>query len=177
MRFRRIVVALAALVVVVPGIARGDEHRLVEEWRDPDFEQRLFQKVLIIGISDLAEERNLFEDKFLTHLRGEKVDGVPSHDIVPQLDWVEARAAIIAALEEKGVDGAITVRLVPLDDLKEEGWAEEWRRQAGPDVRVRDLIEQTLPIPEKRAKRYGIEVAMWDSTDWQVIWAARTDTY
>ncbi len=166
-----------ALAVVVPGTARGDEHRLVEEWRDPQFEQRLFRKVLIIAISDVAETRHLFEDKFLTHLRGKKVDGVPSNEIVPQLDRPQERAAIIAALEEEGVDGAITVRLVPLDEIKEEGWAKEWRGQAGPDIRVRDLIEQTLPLPEKRAKHYGVEVAMWDSTDWQMIWAARTDSY
>jgi hypothetical protein len=102
---------------------------------------------------------------------------VPSHELVPQLDKVEHRTAIVVALEDMGVDGAITIRLVPLDDRTEEDWDDEWRGQTESDTRIRGLIEKTLPVPEKQAKRYGVEVALWESGGWSMIWAARTDTY
>ena len=177
MRFKRIVVALAAVAFILPAIAIGEEHRLVEEWNDPEFEHRRFRKLLIIGIAGLTEERKLFEGRFLSHLRSRNIDGVMSHSIVPHLDQVEDRVAIMVALEEMGVDGAITVRLVPLQDITEAAWAEDWGRQTGSDIRIRGLIEQTLPVPEKPAKRYGVEVALWDADGWDMIWAARTDTY
>jgi hypothetical protein len=177
MRFKRIAVALAALTFILPAVAVGEEHRLVEEWNDPEFEQRRFRKLLIIGIAGLTEERKLFEDRFLSHLRSRNIDGLTSHSIVPHLDKVEDRVAIIVALEEEGIDGAITVRLVPLKDMTESAWAEDWDRQTGSDIRIRGLIEQTLPVPEKPAKHYGVEVALWDANGWDMIWAARTDTY
>ncbi len=177
MRFRMTLVVLATLAVVVPAGAAREDHRLVDEWADPDFETRRFEKIFIIGIADLTEARKHFEDKFVSHLRSRNIDGVTSYSLVPQLDKVEHRTAIIVALEDLGVDAAITVRLVPLDDRTEKEWDDAWRRRTESSPRIRGLIEETLPPPEKRAKRYGVEVALWESGDWSMVWAARSDTY
>ena len=173
----RIALALAVLALMISGVTGKEDHRLVKEWRDPGFEIRRFHKILIIGIADLTDERKHFENKFVTHLRGKSIDGVTSHSIVPHLDKVENRDAIIAALDERGVDAAITVRLVPLDEQTETEWADAWQYKLDSDMRIRELVEQTLPIPEKRAKRYGVEVALWDADGWDRIWSARSDTY
>ena len=177
MRFRMFLVVLATLAVALPAGASREDHRLVNEWADSDFEGGRFGKIFIICIAELTEARKKFEDKFVSHLRAKNIDGVPSHSLVPQLDRVEDRTAIVVALEDLGVDAAITVRLVPLDDRTEKEWDDEWRRQTESSIRIRGLIEETLPPPEKRAKRYGIEVALWESGDWSMIWAARSDTY
>ena len=113
----------------------------------------------------------------MSHLRSRNIDGVPSHGLVPQLDRVEDRTAIVVALEDLRVDAAITVRLIPLDDRTEEEWEDEWRRQTESKTRIRGLIEESLPPPKKRAKRYGVEVALWESGDWSMVWAARSDSY
>ena len=177
MRFRMPLVLLATLAVVVPADAAKEDHRLVSEWTEPDFGTPRFEKIFIIGIADLTEARKQFEDKFVSHLRSRNIDGVPSHSLVPQLDRVEDRTAIVVALEDLGVDAAITVRLVPLDDQTEKEWEDAWRRQTESAPRIRSLIEESLPPPEKKAKRYGVEVALWESGDWSMVWAARSDSY
>jgi hypothetical protein len=177
MRLKRIVVSFAALVMILAGIAGAEGHRLVDDWEDPSFKPQPFRKLLIIGITDLAEARKQFENKFVSHLRGRDIDGMTSYSIVPQLDRVEDRKAIVRALAEEGVSGAITVRLVPLEDRTEEEWGGDWRSWVGSRPRIQGLIEQTLPVPERTAKKYGVEVALWESSDWSLIWAARTDTY
>ena len=172
-----ILAALAIAVVALPATGDKEEHRLVDEWTHPDFESRRFEKLLIIGIADLTEERKQFENKFVSHLRGQNKDGMTSYSIVPRLDRVEDRFAILETLKAEGVDGAITVRLVPLDDRSEEEWAAGWSEWTGSAPRVRGLIEETLPVPEKKAKRYGVEVALWSSPEWGLVWAARSDSY
>jgi len=177
MRFDRTLLAVAALAVVMPAIPAADGHKLMETWLDSDYRQRRLEKIIIVGIAGLTEERKQFEDKFLTHLRGRNIDGLTSHSIVPHLDQVEDREALIRTLGEKGIAGAITVRLVRLDERTEEEWAEGWGRQTGSTIRIRDLVEQTLPVPGKAAKRYGVEVALWEADGWNMVWAARSDTY
>ncbi len=177
MRFRMPLVVLATLAVVVSAGAAREDHRLVSKWEKPDFGTPRFEKIFIIGIADLTEARKQFEDKFVSHLRSRNIDGVPSHSLVPQLDRVEDRTAIVVALEDLRVDAAITVRLIPLDDRTEEEWEDEWRRQTESKTRIRGLIEESLPPPKKRAKRYGVEVALWESGDWSMVWAARSDSY
>ena len=66
---------------------------------------------------------------------------------------------------------------MPLDEQTEAEWADAWQYKLDSDMRIRDLVEQTLPIPEKRAKRYGVEVALWDADGWDRIWSARSDAY
>ena len=75
------------------------------------------------------------------------------------------------------IEAAITVRLVRLDDQTEEEWAEAWGRQPGSGIRIRDLVEQPLPVPEEDAEHYGVEVALGEADQWNMVWAARSDTY
>jgi hypothetical protein len=177
MRIKKTVLMVAILAVVLPSIRAADDHKLVQTWVDPAYEGRRLHKVIVVCIAGLTLERKQFEDKFLTHLRGRNIDGITSHSIVPHLDEVEDREALIRALHAKGIEGAITVRLVRLDDQTEEEWAEAWGRQPGSGIRIRDLVEQTLPVPEEDAKHYGVEVALWEADQWNMVWAARSDTY
>ena len=178
MRFDRVLSAVAALVLLAIPLARAqDGHRLVQTWVNPAYEGHRLHKIIVAGIAGLTEERKRFEDQFLTLLRGRKIDGITSHSIVPHLDQVEDREALIRALNEKGIEAAITVRLVRLDGQTEAEWAEAWGRQPGSGIRIRDLVEKTLPEPEKKAKHYGVEVALWEADGWTMVWAARSDAY
>lgn len=116
MRFDRTLLAVAAVVAALPLIHAEDGDKLVETWLDSDYQQRQLERIIVVGIAGLTAERKQFEDKFLTHLRGRKIDGITSHSIVPHLDDVDDREALIRALHAKGIEGAITVRLVRLDE-------------------------------------------------------------
>jgi hypothetical protein len=177
MRIFKAFLVVALFAVVLPIIHAADDHKLVQTWVNPEYEGVRLTQVIVVGIAGLTVERKQFEDKFLTHLRGRNIDGITSHSIVPYLDDVEDREALIRALHQKGIEAAITVRLVRLDEQTEEEWAEAWGRQPGSGIRIRDLVEQTLPEPEEDAKHYGVEVALWEADQWSMVWAARSDTY
>jgi hypothetical protein len=158
-------------------VAVAGGHRLVERWKDTGRETRRFGKLLVVAITDDYEARRNFENKFVSQLRGIGVDGVTSHSLVEELDSVEHEQAMLRILEDLKIDGAITVRAVPLNDLSEVEWGTAWREEvrAGDDLRT--LIDETLPLMEQKAKRYGVEVALWDASSRARIWAARTDSY
>lgn len=177
MRIVRVFLVVAIFATVLSVVYSADDHKLVQTWVNSEYEGVRLTKVIVVGIAGLTVERKQFEDKFLTHLRGRNIDGITSHSIVPHLDEVEDREALIRALHQKGIEAAITVRLVRLDDQTEEEWAEAWGRQAGSGIRIRDLVEQTLPEPEEDAKQYGVEVALWEADQWNMVWAARSDVY
>ena len=177
MRFVKMFFMVTMFAFVLPAVQAVDEHKLVQTWVKPEYEGARFTRMIVVGIAGLTDERKQFEDKFLTHLRGRNIDGITSHSIVPHLDRVEDREALIRALHAEGIEAAITVRLVRLDQQTEQEWAEAWGRQPGSGIRIRDLVEQTLPEPEKDARHYGVEVALWEADQWSIIWAARSDRY
>ena len=37
------------------------------------------------------------------------------------------------------------------------------------------MIDESLPVSEDRASRYGVEAALWETEHWKRIWAGRTD--
>jgi hypothetical protein len=164
-------------MTALSGITGQVRHDLTETWIDSDFERRYLHTMFIIGIADLTQNRKNFENKFVSHLRSMDYEGVTSHSLVPHLDAIADREALVQALQDRKVEGAITVRLVSLDDRSEAEWAAAWKTWVESRPRIRGLIEETLPISEKKVKHYGIEVALWESTNWDLIWAARSDTY
>jgi hypothetical protein len=167
------VVAVSLLMAVA--LAGG--HRLIERWKDTGRETRRFGKLLVVAITDDHEARRNFENKFVSHLRGIGVDGVTSHSLVAELHTVEHEQAMLRILEDLKIDGAISVRAVPLKDLNEVEWGTAWREEVRAGGDLRTLIDETLPLAEQKAKRYGVEVALWDASSRDCIWAARTDSY
>ena len=170
-------IGAVVLALVVWAAAAGEAGYRLEESRSiGEAAPRRMAKVLVVGIADDPKVRNRFEDKLAVHLIGRGLKAMASHSIVPSLTAMEDRERILAALEKEGVDGAITVRAVGLDEIGETGWAAGWEAWVAKESTIRELIEQTLPLPPKRAKRYGIEFALWDARPGHLLWAARTGT-
>ena len=175
---RQIAVLLLTLGLLGPTALAGPKgHKLVDRWQDPGVERRQFQKLIIVAISDDREVRRNFENKFVSHLRGKGVQGITSHSLVPDLTNIENERQIIDSIEEQNVDGAISIRVVRLDELDEKAWGEAWKAAMGPEDKLRTLIEESLPVERKKARKYGVEVALWDTRARSRIWAARTNAY
>jgi hypothetical protein len=85
---------------------------------------------------------------------------------------MEDREKVLAAIAKEGVDRVMTVRAVSLDKMEKDAWAQDWHKWIESDSTVRQLVEQSLPLPKKKSKHYGIEFTLWDSTG--KLWAART---
>jgi len=151
--------------------------RVVEQWTAPTAKAETFGKLLVVAITDDRETRNRFEDKFVSHLRGRGIHGVTSHSIVPDLQVIEDIHAVIDRIQELEIDGAISIRLAPLDARTEADWSAAWREEAEAEGTLRELIEATLPVVETKAKKYGVEVALWGTMERSRIWAGRTGSY
>jgi len=169
-----------AAVAIVLALGTGaKEHKLVDRWVDPQAIGERFHKILVIAITDDQEARHVFEDRFVSHLRGKNIDGVTSHSMVADLATVSEmdRQAILDAIEEQGIDGAISVRAVPLAGTTEEAWAEAWSAEVHGKGTLRQLIEESLPVPKKKSGKYGVEATLWDANGWDRAWAGRTNPY
>jgi hypothetical protein len=173
---RRIGTAVVTAALAAGGAAAGDTRYVLKDVLSIGDAAARPQKILVVAIAEDPEVRNRFEDKFVSHLKGRDVGATASHSIVPSLTALEDREKVLGAIEAAGVDGVMTVRAVPLDKLDEEGWVEQWRDWLSAEATVRQLIETSLPVPPKKAKRYGIEFALWGTTPGRRLWAARTGT-
>lgn len=174
---KRGAIVVVCLLAAVLFMGAKKQHFLADRWADPDYQSRRFQKLLIVAISDDVEARKQFENKFVSHLRGRGLEGVTSYSIVPDLTVEQDEAQIVQAIDEQAVDAAISVRLVPLRDMTEDEWGTQWRAQVEAVGDLRELIDESLPVDPKKAKAYGVEVALWETERWSRIWAARSDTY
>lgn len=174
------IAAVLGLVLVVGGAKQKKDpaftHRLEDVWNDTAHQPTPFKRLLIIGITDDIDTRKQFENKFVSHLRGYGVDGVTSYSLVYDLTVVEDETEIVQAIEERKIDGAISVRVVPLGK-DDSSWTASWRQTVEVDGDLRELIDESLPVSRQKSKQWGVEVALWDTGDWDHIWAARTNPY
>ena len=170
---KRIASVALALALTAAGAAAGGDKYSLEETRSIAEPTSPPKNILVLAIADDPEIRNRFEDKFVSHLRGRGIMATASHPIVPSLIELADRQKILAALAKEGVDGVMTVHAVSLDKTEKDSWAQDWHAWVESDSTVRQLIEQTLPLPRKKSKRYGIEFTLWNSAGHK-LWVART---
>jgi hypothetical protein len=171
---KRIASVALALALTAAGAAAGPEYTL-EDTRSLADPTSPPKKVLVVAMADDPKIRNRIEDKFVSHLRGRGIMATASHPIVPSLTKMEDREKVLAALAKEGVDGVMTVRAVSLtlDKGEKDRWAQNWQTWIESEQTVRQLVEQTLPLPKKKSSNYGIEFTLWGSAG-QKLWAART---
>jgi hypothetical protein len=165
-------VALALALTAAGAVAGGDPYSL-EESRSIAEPTSPPRTLLVVAIADDPQIRNRFEDKFVSHLRGREIMAKASHPIVPSLTQIEDREKVLAAIAKEGVGGVMTVRAVSLDETGKDRWAQDWHAWLESDSTIRQLVEQSLPLPKKKSKKYGIEFTLWGSGG-RKLWAART---
>jgi hypothetical protein len=177
-RLRRLV--WFGLLAVIVALGTGaSKHRIEDRWTNPDIERSEHKKLLVIAITEDRQSRGIFEDRFVSHLRGKRIECVTSRTMAPDLTSIDEsqREQIIKAIEDEEIDGAITVRAVPLKGQSEEEWAQAWKQEVRSGGTVRQLIEDSLPLTVKKSSKYGIEVAFWDAKTGNRIWGGRTNPY
>ncbi|HKB07487.1 MAG TPA: hypothetical protein VKF61_04310 [Candidatus Polarisedimenticolia bacterium] len=152
---------------------------IVEQWnssQSPDWKPT---KVLAIAILGDQEIRHRFEDKLVSHLRARKIAASTSFSLVPDLANPGSREEILRRVDEQQIDGAVTFRLVPLEkgEKAAAAWSEKWKEQVEAGGTLRELIEETLPFPKQKSKRYGVEVTLWGGPAPVRYWAGRTESH
>ncbi len=177
MASRRAILICGLAAALLATAAGGDKYRLADRWSNPNFDRRELRNLLIVGITDDQEARHRFEDKFVSHLRGRAVKGMTSYSLVPDLTVIEDKAAVITTLMEQKIDGAISVRVVPVAKKGEDLWIDAWNEGLNQEGSLRGLIEESLPAKRVDAKTFGAEITLWNTRSRARIWACRTSTH
>ncbi len=84
---------------------------LTNTWKDPAYQGGPVKKIMVVGISNQASVRRTFEDAFAEALRANRVEAVPSHNVVAE-DGQMAEEKLRAAVEQSGVDAVLITRMV-----------------------------------------------------------------
>lgn len=163
---------LALAACVSPALAAS--YRLEDRRSVGETAPHKLEKVLVLAIVDDRDVRNRFEDKLASHLTARGIAAMASHTIVPDLATPVDRDRILETLSRERVDAVLTVRAAPLEKSGEAAWIAEWERFATGSSTIRELVQRTLPLPKKAAKRYGLEFALWGTGPGALHWAART---
>jgi hypothetical protein len=84
---------------------------LVNQWKSPEFSGPPVRKVLVLGVTQQAGVRRVFEDEFASQLRAAGVEAVPSYTIITE-DGQAEQAVLEKAVQDLGADGVLVTRLV-----------------------------------------------------------------
>ena len=165
---------VVALLLLPWGAWAATPYRLEDRRAVGETAPYRLEKVLVLAIADDRDVRNLFEDKRASHLTARGIGAIASHAIVPDLTAPGDRDRILETLSRERVDAVLTVKATPIDKSDDAAWIGAWERFTAEPSTIRELVQRTLPLPEKRAKRYGIEFALWGTGPGKLHWAART---
>lgn len=99
---------LLLAVVTLPGCAAIS---LVNTWKDSKAPAKQYRTLLVVGVAQKREVRQLFEDIFAAEIRKNGMKAIASYSITGA-DGMPSRDAIEEAVTKSGADGVITTRLV-----------------------------------------------------------------
>ena len=176
---RTLVVGIALGALLSTQASADSVPRIVEQWSSSESPDWKPTKVLAIAILDDQEIRHRFEDKLVSHLRARKIAAATSFSLVPDLANPGSREEILRRVDEQQIDGAVTFRLVPLEKGEDAAaaWSEKWKGQVEAGGTLRALIEESLPFPKEKSKRYGVEVTLWGGPAPVRYWAGRSESH
>lgn len=137
-------------------------------WRDPAYRGRPFAKLLVVGATDDAANRRLYEDALVGALKGRGVDAVASHTLIPRESDVR-RDKIAEAVKASGADGMIATRLIGVETRTTQMPGQATGQAAGQEDT--DLFHYYSLLGSQTIVREDYRVASLDTT----VFDARTE--
>ncbi len=83
-------------------------------WKDPTYRGGRVQKIMVLAVADNPNGRRIFENQFVAEFGRRGVEAIPSHRLLPGEEKLE-KDAILAAVEEAGIDAVVVTRMVGMD--------------------------------------------------------------
>jgi hypothetical protein len=161
----RMALLIAAAALIVSACATTS---LDMTWRDPAYRGRPFAKLLVVGATDDAANRRIFEDALVSALKGRGVDAVASHTLIPNESDVR-RDKIVEAVKTSSADGMIATRLIDVETRTTQLPSQATGQAAGQEDT--DLFRYDSLLGFQEIVREEYRVARLDST----VFEARTE--
>lgn len=111
---------LCICIVAVSALAACSKTttNISQSYRNPGYEQTVFNKLFVIGVAENQESRQAFEDAFAKAIADEGGGAQASWGLLPQSTQLEEEQ-IRAALEGGNFDGVLITRLLSVDKDQE----------------------------------------------------------
>ena len=109
---------VALLMLCTLAACNKAQTNISQSYRNPGFEQTVFQNVLVIGVSSTEEGRKAFEDAFVKSIANQGGTAQASWGVLPkdtQIEEEELRATIAAG----NFDGVLVSRVLSVDKEQE----------------------------------------------------------
>lgn len=114
-RMRPVWAKAAAITGLLSLLSCGTATTFVDTWKDPDAKPMTFSKIIAIAVVQDETNRRIVEDQICKNIRNPNVECVRSWTILPQ-DKVSDLEYAKGRISAGGYDGAITMRLVGVDE-------------------------------------------------------------
>ncbi len=155
---------------------------LTNAWKDPDYKGGGFKTLLVIGASDSATNRRIFESGFSRALSAAGVQAVASYTVIPQDGKID-EAALKAAVRMQGLDAVVITRLVRVDKktVYTQGYA-----GSVPALGYRNSVygyyngawsPYAMPAEVREYESAVLETSLWNAADEKLVWTATTETF
>jgi len=168
-----------ALVLLVAGCASTT---LTGAWKNPAYTAGAFHRLLVVGATDSATDRRIFEDAFASALRAAGVDAVASYTLIPEEGKIDERR-LKDAVRSQNLQGVVMTRLVRVDKqtVVIPGYASTL-----PSVRYRDNLygyyatawgPYGRPAEMREVESVVLETTLWNAADSKLVWTGTTATF
>jgi len=166
---------LFSVAVALPGCATVSVQK---QWKDPAVAAKKYKKLLVVGIADRAQMRQVFEEVFAGEVGKKGVTGIASYTITGVEPVRPSRESVEEAVRKSGADGVITTRLVDIKRNKSEqsGFIMTYRgltNAAGIPVTYASFASQ--PVEITQSTEAAIETNLFDSGTGMLVWSLTSD--
>jgi hypothetical protein len=165
----RILSALLAMVIL-SGCA---SITLQNSWKDPGVTAKQYRKLLVVGLTDRPQMRQLFEEIFAGEINKNGAIGIASYTLTGA-EGKPSQADLESAVKKSGVDGIITTRLVGTKRHSDArtGFVLTGRgREAlyGGSVSYATFVHQ--PVEVTTSTEAAIETNLFDTGTGSMVWS------
>jgi hypothetical protein len=87
---------------------------IVEQWQSPGYAGGPFRRILVVGVTQDATVRRIFEDEFVRQLRERGTEAVASYTLIPE-DGQADRPRLERAVQASRADGVILTRVLKVE--------------------------------------------------------------
>lgn len=166
---------LSLLWLVATLVAACATTHLKDSWKDPQFNDVPFRKILVIGVSRSDANRRLFEDGFVKALRESETEASARYFLLPEESPLQ-KERIKQAVAKTGADSVLVTRVLRVQRKVEVdpgyvtpgGYGGRFygrygaTRETAPEIRAYDVLT--------------IESTLWDIEREQAVWSGISES-
>jgi hypothetical protein len=144
-------------------------------WRDPTYAGRPFANVLVVGATDNADNRRIFEDILVGELKSRGVGAVASYTLIPSEADVK-REKVVEAVKTSGADCVLSTRLVGVETRAAQVPLQSANAGAMDMYRYYSPMEPQTTI-QQDYRVANLETNLFDAGTGKMVWWGRSQTF